>query len=186
MRSVDQRPAAETKREWKGIYKAIGHLPSTTLSDAECGRLKHVCTTACWSAQGDNHAMRQQFRLSDQKLVGFIASSDVHRAKKFFADTLGLRLVSEELPFALVFDANGTMLRVTIVAKPKPAGYTVLGWQVPDIIAAVEALRKAGVEFARYEGMQQDPLGIWSSPGGAKVAWFKDPDGNVLSISQHS
>jgi catechol 2,3-dioxygenase-like lactoylglutathione lyase family enzyme len=129
--------------------------------------------------------MDKQFRLSDQSVIGFIATSDPDRAKEFYGGTLGLRLVSEEMPFALVFDAHGTMLRVTIVKKLMPAGYTVLGWQVPNIVAAAKALLEAGVRFERYQGMQQDELGIWSSPGGGKVAWFKDPDGNTLSISQH-
>lgn len=129
--------------------------------------------------------MAKQFRLSDQSIIGFVATSDPDRAKKFYRDTLGLRLVSEEMPFALVFDAHGTMLRVTIVKKVSPAGYTVLGWQVPNIVAAAKALLEVGVRFERYQGMQQDELGIWSSPGGAGIAWFKDPDGNTLSISQH-
>jgi catechol 2,3-dioxygenase-like lactoylglutathione lyase family enzyme len=129
--------------------------------------------------------MAKQFRLSDQSLIGFVATSDADRAKKFYRDMLGLRLVSDETPFALVFDAHGTILRVTIVEKVMPAGYTVLGWQVPDIVAAAKALSEAGVRFERFQGMQQDELGIWSSPGGAMVAWFKDADGNTLSISQH-
>jgi catechol 2,3-dioxygenase-like lactoylglutathione lyase family enzyme len=129
--------------------------------------------------------MAKQFRLSDQNMIGFVATSDPDRAKKFYCDTLGLPLVSEQMPFALVFDAHGTMLRVTIVKEVVTAGYTVLGWQVPSIVAAANALSQAGVRFERYSGMQQDELGIWSSPSGASVAWFKDPDGNTLSISQH-
>lgn len=130
--------------------------------------------------------MAQQFRLADQNLISFIAASDPARAKKFYRDTLGLPLVSEELPFALVFDAHGTMLRVSIVQEVVPARYTVLGWQAPDIVTAAKTLSEAGVRFERYPGMEQDELGIWSSPGGARVAWFKDPDGNTLSISQHT
>jgi len=129
--------------------------------------------------------MTKQFRLADQSLIGFVAASDPERAKKFYRDTLGLPLVSEELPFALVFDAHGTMLRVAIVKEVDPVRYTVLGWQVRDIIAAAKTLSEAGVRFERYPGMEQDELGIWHSPGGAQVAWFKDPDGNTLSISQH-
>lgn len=129
--------------------------------------------------------MPDQFQLGEQPIIAFIATSDPDRAKKFYHDTLGLRLVSDELPFALVFDAHGTMLRVTIVEKVKPAGYTVLGWQVSKINPAAKALTKAGVVFERFPGMQQDDLGIWSSPSGAKVAWFKDPDGHTLSISEH-
>jgi catechol 2,3-dioxygenase-like lactoylglutathione lyase family enzyme len=129
--------------------------------------------------------MTKQFQLREQRLIAFVATRDPDRAKKFYRDTLGLDLVSEELPFALVFDAHGTMLRVTIVTELKPAGYTVLGWQAANIVAAARSLQENGVQFERYQGMQQDELGIWTAPGGAKVAWFKDPDGNTLSISQH-
>lgn len=130
--------------------------------------------------------MPDAFQLSQQPIVAFVATRDAERAKKFYRDTLGLRLVSDETPFALVFDAHGTMLRVTPVKELSPAAYSVLGWQVQDIIAAAKALKDAGVQFERYEGLQQDELGVWTAPGGAaKVAWFKDPDGNTLGISQH-
>jgi catechol 2,3-dioxygenase-like lactoylglutathione lyase family enzyme len=129
--------------------------------------------------------MSEHFRLFDQNIIGFIATSDPDRAKKFYRDTLALPLVSEELPFALVFDAHGTMLRVTVVKEVSPRSYTVLGWKVPDIEAAATPLSKVGIQFEHYQGVEQDELGIWSSPSGAKVAWFKDPDGNTLSISQH-
>jgi catechol 2,3-dioxygenase-like lactoylglutathione lyase family enzyme len=124
------------------------------------------------------------FQLADQNLVAFAATSDPERAKQFYRDTLGLRLVAEQLPYALVFDAHGTTIRVQIVSKVVPSGYTILGWQVKDITTAAKALLEAGVRFERYPGMEQDELGIWSSAGGAKVAWFKDPDGNILSIGQ--
>lgn len=123
--------------------------------------------------------------LSQYNIVAFVSIVEIERAKAFYRDTLGLRLVSEDLPFALVFDANGIMLRLGIVPKLTPSPGTVLGWQVPDIVAAVRALLDAGIEFQRYDFLQQDEMGIWSSPSGAKVAWFKDPDGNVLSVSQH-
>jgi catechol 2,3-dioxygenase-like lactoylglutathione lyase family enzyme len=122
--------------------------------------------------------------LGSRNIVAFVATTNVAKAKRFYRDKLGLPLV-EESPFALVFDAHGTMLRVTPVQKMEAAGYTVLGWQVPDIEDAVRRLRKARVRFERYAGMGQDRLGIWQSPGGARVAWFKDPDGNTLSVSQH-
>jgi catechol 2,3-dioxygenase-like lactoylglutathione lyase family enzyme len=129
--------------------------------------------------------MTNQFQLAQQRILTFVATCDPDRAKKFYRDTLGLPLVCEELPFALVFDVNGVTLRVTIVEKLSPAPFTVLGWQVPDIAIAVTALQNAGVTFQRYPGMPQDELGIWTSPSGAKVAWFKDPDGNTLSFSEH-
>ena len=129
--------------------------------------------------------MAKRFPLRKHPVVAFVATSDADRAMTFYRDTLGLRLVSDERPFALVFDANGTMLRVSMVKKVTVAPYTVLGWQVPDAVKAAKELLATGVKFERYPGMQQDELGIWASPGGAKVAWFKDPDGNTLSISQH-
>lgn len=129
--------------------------------------------------------MTKPFRLADQNLVGFIATSNPERAKKFFRDTLGLQLIAEQLPFALVFDANGTTVRVQVVKKVMPAGYTALGWRVNDIRTAAKALIEAGVRFERFPGMEQDELAIWSSPSSAKVAWFKDPDGNILSIGQN-
>ena len=129
--------------------------------------------------------MTVTFPLREQPIIAFVATCDPDRARKFYRDTLGLRLVHEELPFALVFDACGIMLRVSIVRELKPVGYTVLGWKVANIVAAASGLGTAGVQFERYPGMEQDELGIWTAPGGAKVAWFKDPDGNTLSISQH-
>jgi len=131
--------------------------------------------------------MPEPFELGKQPIVAFVGTCDAERARKFYRDTLGLRLVLDQLPAALVFDANGTMLRVTPVKELHPKRYTVLGWEVPDIVAAAKALEKAGVRFERYGGFEQDELGIWTAPGGvAKVAWFNDPDGNILGISQHS
>ena len=121
--------------------------------------------------------------LTSRPIVAFVATTDPKRAKAFYAKTLGLHLVSED-GFALAFDAGGTMLRVAIVQALQPAGYTVLGWIVPDIAKAGRALVKRGVTFQRYEGMQQDALGVWSSPSGARVAWFTDPEGNTLSLTE--
>ena len=121
--------------------------------------------------------------LESQELVAFVGTRDPVRAKRFYRDTLGLRLVSED-EFALVFDASGTMLRVTPVQELVAAKYTVLGWRVHDIVSTAKQLQKMRVTLERYPGMQQDDLGIWNSPSGAKVAWFKDPDGNTLSITQ--
>ena len=122
--------------------------------------------------------------LGNYNIIGFVSIVDVSRAREFYRDTLGLRLVAEEPPFALVFEANGIMLRLGIAKELPPAHGTVLGWQVPKIAATVQNLGRFGVRFERYEGMDQDELGIWSSPSGAKVAWFKDPDGNVLSLTE--
>ena len=121
--------------------------------------------------------------MKSRPIVAFVATTDPKRAKAFYARTLGLRLVSED-GFALAFDAGGTMLRVAIVKTLQPAGYTVLGWIVPDIAKAARNLAKRGVMFQRYEGMPQDDLGIWSSPSGARVAWFSDPESNTLSLTE--
>lgn len=118
-----------------------------------------------------------------QKLIAFVATRELGRAKAFYRDILGLRLVGED-GFALVFDVNGTMLRVTRVPEVVSAKYTVLGWQVPDIEETARYLQKAQVQPERYSGMEQDELGIWKSPSGARIAWFRDPDGNTLSITQ--
>jgi predicted enzyme related to lactoylglutathione lyase len=117
------------------------------------------------------------------KMVSFVATQKPASALKFYQNTLGLKLVNDD-PFAIVFDANGTMLRVQKVQELIPAKHTVLGWEVPDILTKVKELTKRGVRFERYEGMGQDKSGIWKSPSGAQVAWFKDPDGNTLSLVQ--
>ncbi len=129
--------------------------------------------------------MQPRSGLGSYNIIGFATIVDVARAKEFYRDTLGLRLVAEEPPFALVFEANGIMLRLGMGKEVPPAHGTVLGWQVPDIVAAVKDLAEAGVRFERYPPMKQDDLGIWTSPTGARVAWFKDPDGNTLSLSEH-
>src|SRR5262249_20752088 len=121
--------------------------------------------------------------LGAYKLIAFVATAHRDLARTFYRDTLGLRMVSED-PFALVFDVLGTMLRVSIAKDVSPAQQTVLGWEVPDIVAAANALNAAGVQLEHYPFVQNE-LGIWTAPDGTKVAWFKDPDGNVLSISQH-
>lgn len=121
--------------------------------------------------------------LSNAKIMAFAGTRDAARAKAFYRDQLGLSLV-EENSFALVFDAAGTMLRVTNVPEITPAQYTVLGWQVSDITGSVRELAAKGVAFSRYPGMTQDDDGVWTSPGGARIAWFTDPDGNVLSLTQ--
>jgi catechol 2,3-dioxygenase-like lactoylglutathione lyase family enzyme len=123
--------------------------------------------------------------LGGGKLVAFAATTAQVKARAFYEDLLGLRLVEDAKPFALVFDANGTMLRVTTVAEHHPAPFTVLGWEVESIESTVEQLTAAGVVFQRYPGLNDsDPLGIWTSPSGARIAWFNDPDGNVLSVTQ--
>ena len=128
--------------------------------------------------------MTGKFQLSQQQIVAFVPTRDPSRAKSFYRDLLGLPLLSED-SFALVFDAHGVSLRVTVVKDYPPVEHTILGWRVHDIARAIKALTTAGIQFSRYPGMKQDELGIWTSPSGARVAWFKDADGNTLSITQH-
>jgi catechol 2,3-dioxygenase-like lactoylglutathione lyase family enzyme len=118
-------------------------------------------------------------------LIAFATIVDVERAKTFYRDTLGLTLVSEEPPFALVFDANGIMIRLGMGKEVPKAVGTVLGWKVPEIESAVAELQSRGIRFERFEGLKQNEAGIWTSPTGARVAWFRDPDGNILSLSEH-
>jgi len=120
--------------------------------------------------------------LGSFKVQAFLATKDAARALPFYRDVLGLTFVADEQP-ALVFDAGGTQLRVQKVKEHTPYSYTSLGWIVPDITAAVRGLRDRGVKFEIYGFFPQDELGIWTTPG-ARVAWFKDPDGNLLSLAQ--
>jgi catechol 2,3-dioxygenase-like lactoylglutathione lyase family enzyme len=121
--------------------------------------------------------------LGHSDLVGFVATTDLERAADFYGTTLGLER-RDTTPIAVVFDANGTSLRVTLVDDLSPKPFTVLGWSVSDIEQYVQALTRSGVVFERFPGMDHDALGIWTSPSGDQVAWFKDPDGNVLSLTQ--
>jgi catechol 2,3-dioxygenase-like lactoylglutathione lyase family enzyme len=121
--------------------------------------------------------------LGKHALIAFLATKDGVAARKFYEQTLGLKVVSDD-DFALAVDANGTMLRIQKVGSFKAHSFTALGWEVPDIGAAVDALSKRGVKFERFDGMDQDARGIWASPSGAHVAWFKDPDGNTLSLTE--
>jgi catechol 2,3-dioxygenase-like lactoylglutathione lyase family enzyme len=121
--------------------------------------------------------------LQTAPIIAFVATTAPARAKQFYAEVLGLQLLSQD-GFALTFDAGGTMLRVATVKELKPAGYTVLGWLVPDIEQGVRDLVERGVAFQRYGFFAQDELGIWTAPSGARVAWFLDPDGNTLSLTE--
>jgi catechol 2,3-dioxygenase-like lactoylglutathione lyase family enzyme len=121
--------------------------------------------------------------MTSSKIICFVATQNPANALDFYSRILGLKLISDD-PFAIVFDANGTMLRVQKVQKFDPQKHTVLGWEVPDIRDKVDELRVRGVQFECYEGLDQDESGIWKTPSGAKVAWFKDPDGNTLSLTE--
>ncbi len=121
--------------------------------------------------------------LESAELIAFVATADVPRARAFYEDVVGLELIGDD-GFALVFDAHGTTLRVTQVAEVAVAPYTTLGWLVPDVVTTIAALAGRGVVFERFDGIDQDEHGIWTAPGGGRIAWFKDPDGNTLSVTQ--
>lgn len=120
--------------------------------------------------------------LNDQKLKGFIPTIDAERSKAFYKDILGLKLVSED-DFGIEFDANGAALRIAKVPEFTPYPFTSLGWVVEDVAAEIIKLNEKGVVFERFGYFEQDDLGIWVAPGGTEVAWFKDPDGNLLSLN---
>ena len=121
--------------------------------------------------------------LADKELKAFVPTTKPDEAKSFYKDILGLKLLSED-GYALEFNANGTLLRVIIVQELKPQVFTVLGWNVDDIASTIKSLNEKNIFCEKYDFLEQDKLGIWTSPGGAKVAWFKDPNGNVLSLTE--
>ena len=129
--------------------------------------------------------MNARLPLNTATLVGFVATAEPLAARRFYEGVLGLRLV-EDSPFALVFAAGATTVRVQKVESETTAAHTALGWEVEDISAAVEALSNRGVKFEHFPGMSQDDAGVWRTPDGSAVAWFRDPDGNTLSLTQRS
>jgi catechol 2,3-dioxygenase-like lactoylglutathione lyase family enzyme len=118
-------------------------------------------------------------------IMAFVSTTDLDRARAFYAGKLGL-VVTDHSDFAVAFDGGGSRLRVTKVEAFEPQPFTVLGWVVDDIAATLAGLRERGVEFTVYDGMGQDKDGVWQAPGGALIAWFRDPDGNTLSLTQFS
>ena len=121
--------------------------------------------------------------LGKAQLTAFLASTDARRTRAFYRKTLGLRLLSEDT-FALVFSCNGTPLRIQKVESFTPHPFTALGWHVRDIRRTVRALARRHVVFQRYPFLEQDDDALWTAPSGTRVAWFKDPDDQLLSLSQ--
>jgi catechol 2,3-dioxygenase-like lactoylglutathione lyase family enzyme len=119
--------------------------------------------------------------LATARITSFVGVSDLDAAELFYGDVLGLPL-RDARPFALIADTGVTQLRITAVEAVRPAPYSVLGWQVEDIEGTVDELVSKGVQFTRYEGIEQDDRGLWTAPSGARIAWFRDPDGNNLSL----
>ncbi len=125
--------------------------------------------------------------LGTADIVAFVPTKNPDKARQFYEKTLGLKFIADD-KFALVFESKRVMIRVVDISgfpDYKPPPFTVLGWGVDDIATTVIGLQKSGVKFERYPGLEQDALGVWTAPGNAKVAWFKDPDGNTLSLSEH-
>lgn len=122
--------------------------------------------------------------LGDAKVVGFIPTTNIDASRSFYEGTLGLTFVSAN-PYKVEFKNNGNIVMLVKLQEHTPTTFTILGWEVSDIVSKVKEFNDKGIKFEIYEGFGQDESGIWTAPSGNKVAWFKDPDGNVLSISQH-
>jgi catechol 2,3-dioxygenase-like lactoylglutathione lyase family enzyme len=122
--------------------------------------------------------------LGSMNLIAFVPIKNPEKSRAFYEGVLGLRFVKDD-GFALVFEAHGIMVRAAKMKDFTPLQYTILGWQVTDIENVVRGLSNRGVHFEIFGFFKQDELGIWTAPTGDKVAWFKDPDGNILSVSEH-
>lgn len=124
--------------------------------------------------------------LTHQNPIGFIPSTNIEAARAFYEGTLQLEFESDD-QFAMVFrvGAGRTMLRVARTPAFQPLPFTLFGWQVGNLQQEVAELTARGVRFERFDFLAHDAHGIWNAPGGASIAWFKDPDGNMLSLSQH-
>jgi catechol 2,3-dioxygenase-like lactoylglutathione lyase family enzyme len=123
--------------------------------------------------------------LSSSGVVTFVLTRDREASKAFYTGVLGLKFVADD-PFATVLDMHGAVLRIVHIDNYQAGPHPILGWEVADMTQAVQELNGKGVTMTIYEGFGQDALGVWTSPDGkAKVAWFTDPDGNVLSLAQH-
>lgn len=123
--------------------------------------------------------------LDQGKMVGFVPTTDYEKAREFYEGKLGFSFVSLD-QFALVMRVGGHQVRIVKMANFKPLQGTILGWEVGDIEAAAQWLKERGVALEKYPFVQDQELGIWTTPSGDRVGWFKDPDGNVLSVSQHA
>jgi len=159
-------------------------VPDTELQDAGTGAAASADaggtagTATAGAARGGPPSV-----LGPALLVAFMPTRNLTQARAFYGTMLGLPIEGES-PIAVTFDANGTTLRCVLVERFTPFPFTIVGWTVQDIAATVGELTARGIAFERFEGIQQDQLGVWGSPGGAQVAWFKDPSGNTISLTQ--
>lgn len=168
------KAATTRKRRASGRRAAITKKQRAAAAKARSTRRPRTAPTA----------LRQDAHLRESSLIAFLATADGSRARTFYESLVGLRFISDD-QFALVFDANGVMVRIQRVDAVTPAAYTTLGWRVGDIAATIRRLTAKGVQMERYGGLTQDNLGVWTSPSGARIAWFRDPDGHVLSLTQY-
>lgn len=122
--------------------------------------------------------------LADLDPIAFVPVTDLDRARAFYEGVLGLTVTHAD-SYALVLGHGTRTVRVAAVGQLTPQPFTILGWDAPDVVTAVQALMAKAIAFLRFDGLEQDDLGIWTAPSGARVAWFNDPDGNVLSVSSH-
>ena len=174
MSLAPERFSAEDLSE--GLMAFVTHAPNHVMAAA------NIAGFPASDIFADSTAHKGRM-LADCTVVAFVATRDAAKARPFYEEVLGLRLISDE-PWAIVFEAGGTTIRVQKVDSFEPHPFTALGWNVSDIDATVDALAARQVLFRRFPGMTQDDRGVWASPSGARVAWFKDPDGNVLSLTQ--
>jgi catechol 2,3-dioxygenase-like lactoylglutathione lyase family enzyme len=121
--------------------------------------------------------------LETANLVAFLSTARPAESRRFYQETLGLISLGEDA-HSLLFDCNGTTLRIQKLKAVTPGAQMALGWQLSDLVREIHALAPKGVTFVRFDGLDQDRIGIWTAPGGTRVAWFKDPDGNVLSLTE--
>jgi hypothetical protein len=165
-----------------GVSKQEDAMPGMTKRKRSASR-KRVAVPAKKAPSQRKRKAAATVELRQSDLVAFLATSDSGRARQFYETVVGLRLIADD-PFAVVFDANGVMLRIQKVDAVRPSGYTALGWRVADIAGTIRDLVSRGAQFQLYPGLEQDDLGVWRSPSGTRIAWFKDVDGNTLSVSQ--
>jgi catechol 2,3-dioxygenase-like lactoylglutathione lyase family enzyme len=132
---------------------------------------------------GDTFGVKLLTMLGKYDIMAFVSTAEAAVARPFYEEKLGLT-VRETDDYGIVYDANGIRLRLSFVQELHPAPYSILCWVVPDIYVMVAGLKAKGVVFEQYDGLGQDEAGVWMAPGGTRVAWFKDPDGNVLSLAQ--
>ncbi|HVS96387.1 MAG TPA: VOC family protein [Puia sp.] len=121
--------------------------------------------------------------LGKYALMAFVSTAEPATGRAFYEEKLGLTVTSVD-DYGVMYDAGGTTLRMSFVRELHPAPYSILSWMVRDIHSVMKGLKAKGVVFEMYEGLGQDEAGVWTAPGGTKVAWFKDPGGNLLSLSE--